>query len=237
MSCPHVQHSVKLPSNQFNYETNRSEPVVIHKEECTKCFDDDGSDGGINVCMTCFNGGCSRQGHGHNHATIARHPIVLNIRKTVVAVEQQPQKSDNKSFVLPSFESQYTSQARCLTCNLDLDMQDEKVKASADAILKFKAAAPVSDFVKFDQDALPCMHCADLPQIADPPILEAKGLAHCQECSVDFNLWLCLTCGHLGCSRPVDARTEALTGQKGGNGHALEHFIQTGMVVIQASIV
>jgi ubiquitin carboxyl-terminal hydrolase 5/13 len=47
------------------------------------------------------------------------------------------------------------------------------------------------------------------------------ALAHCSQCELDKNLWLCLTCGNLGCGRrQYDG--------SGGNGHALEHFTQTG---------
>lgn len=43
------------------------------------------------------------------------------------------------------------------------------------------------------------------------------GLAHCQSCDLKENLWLCLTCGSLGCGRQ-------LYGGVGGNGHGLKHF-------------
>jgi uncharacterized UBP type Zn finger protein len=43
------------------------------------------------------------------------------------------------------------------------------------------------------------------------------GLAHCSKCDLKENLWLCLTCGALGCGRE-------LYGGLGGNGHALAHF-------------
>ena len=43
------------------------------------------------------------------------------------------------------------------------------------------------------------------------------GLAHCSKCDLKENLWLCLTCGALGCGRK-------LYGGVGGNGHALSHF-------------
>lgn len=49
------------------------------------------------------------------------------------------------------------------------------------------------------------------------PIL---GLAHCASCELTSNLWLCLTCGALGCGR-------AQFGGIGGNGHALAHFNTT----------
>lgn len=42
-------------------------------------------------------------------------------------------------------------------------------------------------------------------------------MAHCSKCDLKENLWLCLTCGALGCGRK-------LYGGVGGNGHALTHF-------------
>jgi uncharacterized UBP type Zn finger protein len=44
------------------------------------------------------------------------------------------------------------------------------------------------------------------------------GLAHCKECDLKENLWLCLTCGSLGCGRPQYG------GVTGGRGHGLAHF-------------
>lgn len=49
----------------------------------------------------------------------------------------------------------------------------------------------------------------------------ALGLAHCSKCDLKENLWLCLTCGALGCGRK-------LYGGVGGNGHALSHFEESG---------
>lgn len=48
-----------------------------------------------------------------------------------------------------------------------------------------------------------------------------EGLAHCASCDLKENLWLCLTCGSLGCGRPQ-------FGGLGGNGHALAHHDATG---------
>lgn len=45
--------------------------------------------------------------------------------------------------------------------------------------------------------------------------------ATCSQCELGENLWLCLTCGALGCGR-------AQYGGNGGNGHGLAHFDQTG---------
>jgi hypothetical protein len=44
---------------------------------------------------------------------------------------------------------------------------------------------------------------------------------HCAQCELTQNLWLCLTCGQVSCGRKQ-------FGGIGGNGHALDHYKQTG---------
>lgn len=46
------------------------------------------------------------------------------------------------------------------------------------------------------------------------------ALSHCGACDISSNLWLCMTCGSLGCAR------KNFDGS-GGNGHAVAHFEQT----------
>ncbi len=45
-------------------------------------------------------------------------------------------------------------------------------------------------------------------------------MAHCGECELSANLWLCMTCGHLGCGRKNWDGT-------GGNNHGIEHYQST----------
>lgn len=59
-----------------------------------------------------------------------------------------------------------------------------------------------------------------LEQLAVGPI-QPSGLAHCGKCELKENLWLCMTCGSLGCGRQQ-------FGGIGGNGHGLKHFEETG---------
>ena len=51
------------------------------------------------------------------------------------------------------------------------------------------------------------------------------ALAKCQSCDISEALWLCFTCGALGCSRKNFDGT-------GGNSHAVEHFNLTGHPVV-----
>lgn len=52
-----------------------------------------------------------------------------------------------------------------------------------------------------------------------------KELAHCNECDLSTNLWLCLHCGHLGCGRKYYDGS-------GGNNHAVDHGKDKGHPVV-----
>jgi ubiquitin carboxyl-terminal hydrolase 5/13 len=60
-----------------------------------------------------------------------------------------------------------------------------------------------------------CHHTKNLDQSTSTTIVE-KSLAHCGECDLKANLWLCMVCGHLGCGRKNYDGT-------GGNNHAIDH--------------
>jgi uncharacterized UBP type Zn finger protein len=61
---------------------------------------------------------------------------------------------------------------------------------------------------------------ASLDHRLTPPCL--AGLAHCTSCTLKENLWLCLTCGSLGCGR-----AQYGAGNLSGNGHGLKHYEDT----------
>jgi ubiquitin carboxyl-terminal hydrolase 5/13 len=51
---------------------------------------------------------------------------------------------------------------------------------------------------------------------------KANVLSHCKDCELNENLWLCLTCGNLGCGRHQ-------YGVSNGNGHGLAHAQATNL--------
>ena len=53
--------------------------------------------------------------------------------------------------------------------------------------------------------------------------LKNANLAKCQSCDLNENLWLCLTCGELGCGRKQWGPNAPP-----GNNHAITHFEATG---------
>nr|KAJ3422202.1 hypothetical protein HK105_000744 [Polyrhizophydium stewartii] len=210
MSCTHVD-SARLSS-----PTPASK---VYKDECTLCFDSlDGPDG-INVCLTCFNGGCGSSGRNHAQLHVAKsgHPLVINIRRTKKATardtEQPPQKITKLAIQEEDDSAKYdiATKVVCLACGgVEVDRTLPKVQVSADGVLAALSAKKQSEIQAWQEETLkPCSHTGELVQ-TEPRKLEGKE-----------NLWLCLTCGNLGCGR-------AQYGGVGGNGHALAHHETTG---------
>eukprot|EP00808_Paulinella_micropora_P027091 g71682.t1 len=216
-TCPHVDSGIRAPNVHDK----------VHKTECTKCFDTDESPGGVDVCLTCFNGSCTGQKqHNHLHNTVAKHHVVCNIikkekprEKTAEELEREknPKTLDD---VLndkgPSYE--FTTQVRCLTCKCNIQSTNAKVAPIVAALLK-KDDASVSQEMKYEEKRRTCPHTENLKQDPDATKVQAKGVAHCSSCDINQDLWLCLTCGYLGCSRKIHERM----GGGGGNNHMVDH--------------
>jgi ubiquitin carboxyl-terminal hydrolase 5/13 len=91
------------------------------------------------------------------------------------------------------------------------------------AVVNAQSSAKRSEVQAWEEEVTACEHTLCLEQDA-PKQLESQQLAHCSECELRENLWLCLTCGSLGCGRrQYDG--------SGGNNHGLEHFEKTGHAV------
>lgn len=128
--------------------------------------------------------------------------------------------------------------ASVLTCYLpDLAslMLAPQTKRLTDGIMLSLSSARQSEVKAWEEEITACEHTLCLEQLQSgtipqegnnqPPdqeciFISILGLAHCASCELTSNLWLCLTCGALGCGR-------AQFGGTGGNGHALAHFNTT----------
>lgn len=87
-------------------------------------------------------------------------------------------------------------------------------------ILSSASSAQQSEVAAWEEEITSCAHTENLEQVP-PKTLEPAGLATCQSCDLTSNLWLCLTCGALGCGR-------AQFGGVGGHSHALAHSNASG---------
>ncbi|ROV88665.1 hypothetical protein VPNG_10310 [Cytospora leucostoma] len=209
MACPHVE----------------SLPQSVYREDCTQCFDSIDDPDGLNVCLQCFNGGCTgdRQ-HSALHSVLRSHPLVLNIKRTRRAVirDEPPQKITKLAIAAEREEDKYdnTLAVKCLECDTVLDKADSKLAPVIDGILTSNTFSRREEIKAWEQELTSCEHVLTLQQ-DEPRKIASQDLGGCARCDLQENLWLCLQCGALGCGR-------AQFGGVGGNSHALAHAKETG---------
>ncbi|KIY53161.1 ubiquitinyl hydrolase [Fistulina hepatica ATCC 64428] len=202
---------------------------AVHREECTQCFENQDSARGIDVCLSCFNGGCldpERQ-HAAMHAALSGHYFTLNVKRRPKPSSQRDDEPPAKMTKLAIMEEreedqfEWTTTVKCWQCDAaeGRSIPAEEVKSIIGSIMRAMSSARQSEVKAWEEETLACEHTLMLQQTSTEPI-PASGLAHCNACDLTSNLWLCLTCGSLGCGRP-------LYGGTGGNGHGLEHYKTT----------
>lgn len=220
-ACPHLTAAFSTlspprPSQQ------------VHRDECTLCFDDQDGPAGVNVCLTCFNGGCTDnkdRNHSKLHYDKTGHQLVVNIqRKRKAQAEDQVKAKLTKLAITAETDEEtfeYITTPRCLECGGQELPRTEKLEQVISATLKALSSSQQSEVKAWEEEIIACEHTNSLKQLGEPYVLEASGLAKCGKCDLDSNLWLCLTCGNLGCGR-------AQFGGVGGNSHGLTHFEESG---------
>ncbi|KAA1476327.1 ubiquitin carboxyl-terminal hydrolase 14 [Dentipellis sp. KUC8613] len=205
---------------------------AVHREECTQCFDNQDNPLGIDVCLTCFNGGClnPERHHARTHFEKTGHRFTLNVKRKLKPSAQRadeeapPAKMTKLAIVEDREEDKYEFvtvlkdwKANPQTgAELPLATSEPAVKALVDGVMNSMSSARQSEVKAWEEEILPCEHTLTLEQLVTGPI-PASGLAQCNKCDLKENLWLCLTCGALGCGR-------AQYGGVGGNGHGLQHY-------------
>lgn len=112
----------------------------------------------------------------------------------------------------------------CVACDIELDKTNPLVAGLIDSVILSKSAYFESQVGEWELDLKTCPHTENLVQ-EDVKALESKALAHCQKCDLRQNLWLCMTCGSLGCGRKQ-------WDGSGGNEHGIEHFKEKNHPVV-----
>ncbi|KAK3316960.1 hypothetical protein B0H66DRAFT_535198 [Apodospora peruviana] len=214
--CEHVK-----PENLRTPKYNSS----VYREDCTRCFDSIDDEGGLDVCLRCWNGGCTgRNDHSHDHYENFHHPLVLNIRRVrkVIERDEPPLKISKLAIEAETEADRYDNilTVRCLVCGQkELDKTDSRIAPVVDHIMTADAYAKKQEILAWQMDLEPCEHVNKLvegPVEKFPPLEE-----HCNNCDLKANLWLCLECGNLGCGR-------AQVGGADGNSHGMAHYEETG---------
>ncbi|KAF1848402.1 ubiquitin carboxyl-terminal hydrolase 14 [Cucurbitaria berberidis CBS 394.84] len=197
----------------------------VYREDCTQCFDSIDDPAGLDVCLYCFNGGCtSDRNHSLLHVSATNHPLVLNIKRTRKKIrrDEPPHKITKLAVAAETEADRYdtTTQVKCYQCGVDdVDKRSGKLPDVVDAVLKANTFARQEEVKAWEQEMTACEHTLCLEQDA-PREIESQILGHCSECELNENLWLCLTCGNLGCGRQQ-------FGGIGGNSHAVGHTKST----------
>eukprot|EP00696_Hemimastix_kukwesjijk_P000558 gnl/Hemi2/1075_TR387_c0_g1_i1.p1 gnl/Hemi2/1075_TR387_c0_g1~~gnl/Hemi2/1075_TR387_c0_g1_i1.p1 ORF type:complete len:770 (+),score=246.94 gnl/Hemi2/1075_TR387_c0_g1_i1:47-2356(+) len=201
---------------------------TVQKEECTLCFKNQDDEYGVDVCLHCLN--CSCEQHSTDHAQKTSHMLVLNIKRFVKENTSEPPQKITRLAIggeggasLEGPEYEYVTSVRCAFCG-PVTAETASPTGNVFEVVAAVMAAPsqsTADEIKaWSLERKPCRHTQNLQQNADAPQLADKSLAHCGNCALDKNLWLCLTCGNLGCARSQGFGL-------GGNGHGLAHFEAT----------
>lgn len=198
----------------------------MYREDCTQCFDSIDDPTGLDVCLYCFNGGCtSERNHSAVHVSATNHSLVLNIRRThkKVVRDEPPQKVTKLSIAAETESDRYktTTQVKCYECGIDdVDRESGKLPDLIDAVLKANTFARQEEVKAWEQELTACEHTLFLEQDTSRQI-DSQNVGHCSECELNENLWLCLSCGNLGCGRQQ-------FGGVGGNSHGVGHTKSSG---------
>ena len=220
MECPHARSQDLRPPR-----ANQS----VYREDCTQCFDSIDDEAGLDICLSCFNGGCAGdRNHSLLHHSLTSHPLVLNIKRTRRHVERDepPPKLTKVAIAAETEEDKYdtTTTVNCHACGIqDMDQTRGNLTVVVDGIMKATTFAQSEEVKSWEQEFTPCDHTLCLEQEESRQI-ESQNLGLCSKCDLKENLWLCLACGNLGCGR-------AQFGGVGGHSHGLAHATESGHAV------
>ncbi|KAK9554067.1 ubiquitin C-terminal hydrolase Ubp14 [Aspergillus fumigatus] len=218
--CPHSSSQALRPPSQSQ---------AVYREECTQCFDSVDEETGLNVCLFCFNGGCTGdRNHAMLHYKRFCHPLALNIKRSRKKIQrgEPPQKISKLAIAAETDEDRYDTAIRviCYECRLDdIDASSGSLAVVVDGVMKAMTFSKKEEIKAWEQEFVPCEHTLCLVQ-QTPKQIESQELSQCTMCTLKENLWLCLECGNLGCGR-------SQFGGLGGNSHALAHSDSTSHAV------
>lgn len=217
--CPHVQ--------QFPDLRPPRPSESVYREDCTRCFDSIDDPAGLDVCLHCFNGGCAgERHHSLQHAQHFHHPLAVRIRrsrKRKLRDDAEPPGKITKLEIRAETDADrydVVTDVHCLECQTEQLPRDGKLGEVVDGVLKANTFAQQEEVKAWELELQPCEHTLLLEQSSAREIASGD-LGHCNQCDLKENLWLCLTCGNLGCGRRQFGGT-------GGNNHGVDHTTASG---------
>jgi ubiquitin carboxyl-terminal hydrolase 5/13 len=195
----------------------------VENEECVLCFNDFDSEDGVNICLKCFRCLCNE--HAQRHAKEDGHLTFLNRKRITEVSDADPNKlaiGVEGGFSDVKYKYQY--QLRLYSEDSYDELPEELLEDNDEAkalVEKIKQQANASQADAVDSWELQVVECSHVKELKQPEEKVPEPKMKCACCDIDKNLWLCLSCGYVGCSR------KNFDGS-GGNNHALDHFRETG---------
>jgi len=220
-SCQHVSSATISPPKPTD---------AVYREDCTLCFDSIDDPAGLDVCLHCFNGACAGdRNHSQLHAQQFSHPLTVNIKRTRKRKQreddaQPPEKITKLAIQAETEQDRYDTktEVHCLECGTHELKQEGKVGEVVDAVMKANTFAREAEVQAWEQEIVACEHTLCLEQ-SDGNAGSTGDLSQCRECDLKENLWLCLTCGNIGCGRKM-----FMDMGPPGNNHQVKHNASTG---------
>ncbi|KAJ5760070.1 hypothetical protein N7520_007226 [Penicillium odoratum] len=194
---------------------------AVYREDCTQCFDSIDNDSGLNVCLHCFNGGCTGdRDHALLHHQRFGHSLALNIRRTPKRVQRDepPPKISKLAITAETDDDRYdiVTSVVCYSCGRhDVDKTIGNLPAVINGIMTAMTFSKREEVKAWEQEFVPCEHTLCLTQ-QETENAASKDSSKCSTCDLKENLWICLECGNIGCGRSQFGGTQ-------GNSHALVH--------------
>lgn len=154
--CDHSKSEISLPKANS----------IIYKEECTLCFENQDSEDGIDVCLSCYNGSCVSS-HTGLHFTKTKHPLYLNIKRKKQNDEtKRPEKITKLSIQEDKTTYEFKTSIKCIPCGgIEIDKSSSNLTLVIPAILAAISAKNQSDLKAWEEESLKsCYHTNELVQ-------------------------------------------------------------------------
>ena len=188
----------------------------IAKDDCFYCFRTAFDSEGLNISARHHKAFCKEHLALH-YSLFKDDTIYLNYTKVAKPQREKTTKMIKLEIKQESESDLYDIKTQLFQFDGDsLDLitdVNQETQATIDRIINSDSVNRKEELKTWQQEILPCEHTIEFQQT---PIKDVQ-LTQCGECELKENLWICLTCGKLGCGR-------AQFGGVAGNTHALQHF-------------
>jgi ubiquitin carboxyl-terminal hydrolase 5/13 len=200
MACEHLSTCLKTPPRL---------PPQLYKEECVQCFTD--TSASLLLCLACFDTFCQAHASAHRRFHSPLYAHIQHLPNTPVEAKS-PKRDKSPPRKKQSVESEWLVEWQCLQCQKSVAAPD----AWSQSLLGTLSSTEQSVLGDWSTPINPCEHTLCLEQFSSP----LPPAQVCTDCDQRSNLWLCMTCGNVGCGR------KQFDGS-GGNNHGIDHFTQT----------